>query len=773
MSTDPALIAIVGFAAAAVVHAAFLLLILLPRGGRAALPGQTGFGELGPAAGPSATGLDGADGQADALAPVPRPASAAAIAQPRTTDRVARLAFIGAIAASLGWALASLADQFSPYLASRHGAMALDWLRYGLWLLFLLALVRPAALRAGSAAPSPHHLAWHRPGGLAGSAALAWTLGAGLLAAQIAGGWPAASAWWLLAALVLPVIGLVMVEQLFRNLPEDSRWNAKPVCLGLACIFVFDIYHYSEAVLFGRFDVDASHVRGLVHTLALPLIFVATRRRADWIGRLQVSRQAAFYSASLLLVGGYLLFIAGLGYAVRAYGGDWGRALQLALLAGALLLLLVLLLSGAARARLRVFVGKHFFSYRYDYREQWLRFTQMLTAPAATQDVGGLVVRGLADMLESPGGALFSRGLAAGGFVQVSRWNLPAVAETEPADGALARWLLESGWIIDLDEYRDAPKRYGGLALPEWLLEGTRGAAGFWLVIPLIVHDELVGFVVLARPRTAIQMNWETRDLVKTASRQAAGFLAQMQATEALLEARKFDAFNRMSAFVVHDLKNIVTQLSLMLKNAERLHANPEFQQDMLLTVQSSLDKMKRLMLQLREGATPPGASAGVELVPIVERLQAMAQARGRELGLRQLERLATRGHGERLERVLGHLVHNALDATAGGGEVWMAVTREAGQVHVEVGDTGIGMTDEFVRSRLFRPFSSTKASGMGIGMHESLQYVRELGGTIDVDTRAGAGTRVGVRLPLFDLHGSAHAPAGSPAAAAATIDTP
>jgi putative PEP-CTERM system histidine kinase len=287
--------------------------------------------------------------------------------------------------------------------------------------------------------------------------------------------------------------------------------------------------------------------------------------------------------------------------------------------------------------------------------------------------------------------------------------------------------------------------------LPAWLAQGP---GTHWLVVPLSVHDELLGFVVLARPRAPLPMNWETRDLVKTASRQAAGFLAQMHATEALLELRKFEAFNRMSAFVVHDLKNIVTQLSLMLKNAERLHANPEFQQDMLLTVQSSLEKMRRLMLQLREGATPPGSSAGVELAPLLQRLQDMARGRGRELQLRQQAPLATRGHEDRLERVLGHLVHNALDATAQGGDVWVATRRQAGQVVVEVGDTGVGMTDEFIQSRLFRPFSTTKESGMGIGTHESLQYVRELGGQIDVRSRPGEGTLMTVLLPLFDAHG-------------------
>jgi putative PEP-CTERM system histidine kinase len=224
-----------------------------------------------------------------------------------------------------------------------------------------------------------------------------------------------------------------------------------------------------------------------------------------------------------------------------------------------------------------------------------------------------------------------------------------------------------------------------------------------------------------------------------------------MQATEALLEARKFEAFNRMSAFVVHDLKNIVAQLSLMLKNAERLHDNREFQQDMLLTVESSLEKMRRLMLQLRDGATPLGGSRGVELAPIVRRLVASVAAQGRTLEVAGLERLATRGHDDRLERVVGHLVQNALDATPATGRVWIEVTRFSGQVQVQVGDTGAGMSEDFVRNKLFRPFNTTKHSGMGIGTYESFQYIRELGGSVQVESQAGVGTTMTVLLPLFE----------------------
>ena len=284
--------------------------------------------------------------------------------------------------------------------------------------------------------------------------------------------------------------------------------------------------------------------------------------------------------------------------------------------------------------------------------------------------------------------------------------------------------------------------------MPVWLQEIEQA----WLIVPLNVGDDLIGFVVLARARTRLEVNWEVNDLLKTAGRQAASFLAQMQATEALLEVRKFDAFNRMSAFVVHDLKNIVTQLSLMMKNAQRHSQNPEFQKDMLLTVENSLDRMRQLMLQLREGATPPGTAVGVNLCEIVSRIEATAAGRGRTLEVDIVHKIGTRGHEERLERVIGHVVQNAFDATAASGRVRLSLGRQGGQARIEVADTGQGMSREFIRDRLFKPFQTTKQAGMGIGAYESFQYVQELGGKIEVDSELSKGTKVTILLPLFEL---------------------
>jgi putative PEP-CTERM system histidine kinase len=371
----------------------------------------------------------------------------------------------------------------------------------------------------------------------------------------------------------------------------------------------------------------------------------------------------------------------------------------------------------------------------------------MLSASVAPQEVGLSVVRGLADMVESPAGALWFKATNETQFTQTARWNLPRSSAREDVDSALTRFLENTGWIVDVDEYETSPRRYDGLALPGWLLN----IPSRWLVIPLLVADELIGYVVLAHARTAVQVNWEVRDLLKTASRQAAGFLAQMHATEALLELRKFDAFNRMSAFVVHDLKNIVTQLSLMLRNAKRLHANPEFQQDMLATVENSLEKMRQLMLQLREGQTPASGVSGVDLAPIARRLAKVATERGRALELHVAESVVTRGSEERIERVLGHMVQNAMDATAPAERVWLEVGRSSGQARIVVGDNGHGMSPEFVQTRLFKPFNTTKRGGMGIGAYESFQYLRELGGSIAVESEIDRGTIVTILLPLLE----------------------
>lgn len=658
-----------------------------------------------------------------------------------------------AVALCALWGAAGVAFALWENAVFLAGSLLADVLRFGGWYFFLLTLLRPEPADAASPAGLPKNLRWLAGGAVAlvVGGVVAQLLSA--LGVAVPGG---AQRLALLASLAMAVFALALIEQLFRNVASDSLWSIKPLCLGLGGAFLFDLYLYSDALLFNRIDVDAFSIRGFAHALVVPLVAVSTVRSRDWKTRIVLSQRAALQSATLVMVGVYLLFMAAAGYYVRYFGGDWGRAFQLALLFAALLILGVLAVSGSMRAKLRVLVGKHFFSYRYDYREEWLRFTQALSAQDGFSEMGAHVVRGLADMVESPAGALWLKDPSGRFFAQAACWNLPLSSATEDAGGELCRFLIESGWVINLEEYRSLPRRYDRLDLPRWLVEVPNA----WLVVPLTTGSELIGFVVLATARTRIDVNWEVNDLLKTAGRQAGAFLGQMQASDALLEARKFDAFNRMSAFVVHDLKNIVAQLSLMLKNAERHRDNPEFQQDMLMTVEHSVERMRQLMMQLREGATPVDSPRGIDLGDVIRRVQTAKAGQGRDVevevgpGVEAGERVVAKGHEDRVERVIGHVVQNALDATERGGRVWVRLERQDGHARVEVGDTGCGMTTEFLRERLFKPFQTTKPAGMGIGAYESFQYVHELGGKVSVDSALDVGTRVSLLLPLFDAGG-------------------
>jgi putative PEP-CTERM system histidine kinase len=643
-----------------------------------------------------------------------------------------------AVLATAAWSCAGALFGYSGTSRALVTANALDTLRYAVWYVFM------ASFLAGAAA------------GGASAALPRWSIGmAGVLvvaSVALLDGWPLARELELDKRLQfgirlgMAIMGLVFVEQLYRGVHPQARWSVKPLTLAIAAAFGYDLYMYAEALLFSGLDADIWAARGAANALLIPFIAIATARNKDWTIEIHLSRDAVFHSTALLISGVFLLAVAGAGYIVRYTGGEWGRALQIELFFAAAVFVALIATSGRFRSRLRVFVSKHFFSYRYDYREEWLRFTRTLSTDSTVLRTQERAILALADLVESPAGALWLAEETKG-FVPAARLNMPPVEGSAARDDPLPAFLERTGWVITVPEVIAHPDRYPGLSLPPWLA----ALPDAWLVVPLSTGARLDGFAVLLTPRTPVEVDWEVRDVVKAAARAAAAYLQQLRVTEALLESRKFDAFNRMSAFVVHDLKNLVAQLSLMLRNAERHRDNPEFQRDMLDTVANVVSRMNALMLQLRTGSTPVESPRPVELAPIVRRVCEAKSVRPGAIRLRLADGVQALGHEERLEHVIGHLVQNAVDATAGGGEIAVSIGCEEGYAVVEVADTGVGMSAEFQRDRLFKPFETTKSAGMGIGIYESRQYVVGLGGRILVDSGEGQGTRVRVLLPQAD----------------------
>ena len=550
--------------------------------------------------------------------------------------------------------------------------------------------------------------------------------------------------------LAMAITGLVLVEQVIRNARSESRRSLKYLCMGLGALFAYDFYLYSHALLFQNVDQAIWNARGFINALVVPVIGIAAVRDPHWSLDVFISRRVVFHTTALLGSGIYLLAIGAGGYVIREYGGSWGAIAQVIFLFGAVLVLAILLFSDQLRASLRVLINKHFFHYKFEYREEWLRFIHTLTTEEPNEQLRERVIKAIADILECPGGLLW---LYRDGnrYEPVANWQMP-MPEAKcilQADSPLVRYLREEEWIVNCQEYALAPHVYKNLVFPDWFSRIENA----WLIAPLVFHDRLLGMVVLARPPVMHSMNWEDYDLLRIVGRQSAAHLAQLDAAQALSHAKQFEACNQLSAYVMHDLKNLIAQLSLVVSNAARHKNNPQFMEDAIQTVENSVNKMNRLLAHLRSGPSAGQQRVPVDVCEVLEDVVATMSAGSPQPRIDcQVTGVYVQADRDRLAAVIGHVVRNAQDATPDEGMVVVRLFKQNDQAVIEVQDDGAGMDQAFIRDGLFKPFASTKGkSGMGIGAYETQEFIRGLGGDVEVISRVNEGTTFRMRIPISD----------------------
>ncbi|MDQ2639202.1 MAG: PEP-CTERM system histidine kinase PrsK [Pseudomonadota bacterium] len=624
-----------------------------------------------------------------------------------------------ALAATAGWAALLL----RPWPDTEWRLLpVLELARYGCWLFALPSLIQSP----GSAWLSRLNL-------------LFWLLSAGLIFLSP-----------VLAVLVLAVAGLMSIEQLLRNSADHERRGIKLCVVGFGGIFAWDLFFFSEYALFRAPDMQVWALRGFVNAAMLPVVLLGMSRLGKSAPTLFVSRQAIFFSTAFVAVGIYLVAMALAAQyfgANASAGASWLRPL---LLIGAGIVLAALLTSESPWRRLRVFLAKHFYRNKYDYRVEWMRFVATLEGHGET-DARTTSIRAIAQILESPGSVLFLRDEGSDLYSPTSTWfaepQSPEEFQPLAPDHDLIRFMAEKEWVVDLDEYRRSPGVYRSIQLPTFL---TRKGAAWRIVSPLLRGDNLQGFIALQRPPEPFTMTYEDRDLLRMAGRHVATLLAQQAADQRLAEGRQFDAFNRFAAFVMHDLKNSVAQLQLLTSNAARHRHNPEFIDDAFITIENTAARILRLIAQLQSRELSAGQreiDAGKILQTAVGRCSGHAPSPLIEMPTRNLCVLAD---PERLAAVFEHVLRNAQQAAGPTGEVRVRMERTVDRIAVTIADTGPGMDPDFIRDRLFRPFDSTKgASGMGVGAYQARAYVLELGGTVEVRSAPGSGTRFIIRIPL------------------------
>lgn len=626
-------------------------------------------------------------------------------------------AAVGAIAAKIG-------------LPSETVPKSLDLARSLAWLAFLASLLAQGSFRPSKPGTYPFQIL----GAIAGLALLVALLVLDQVVAEVA--------TWLFLALALLV--LVLIENVLRNMPPQRRWGFKLLFVGIGSLFLYDTILHTSSLVGRDLEEVMSQARGGISAVAGIVLAFALHRSKVWRGPFSISRQIAFYTLALAVSMVYALLVLLASLYIWHFGGTEAAALQTIVLFASGVLFLVLLFSGTVRAYLKLLVSRHFFAYRYDYRREWRRFTDTISQSRESASLEERVVRGIADVVESPAGGLWYR--HAGRFAIACGWNmtLPSLGMTD--SWQLEKLLTENEWIVELEEGRDRPEKLEGFSVPR-VFTTVKDA---WVIVPLLHHSVLNGIVILAQPRVRRPLDWEDHELLKIMGRQAAGYLAEQRTAEALAEDQEFEKFSRRTAFVIHDMKSLVSQLTLICSNFRRHGGKESFRRDVIYSMESVVLKMKRLLERLGSDVDARSMESSITLKSLLQNLSPISE--GKQIEFRcdsDDEELCIAGDQDQLEALLGHIVGNALEAVDGKGTVSLAVREIDGMAIIEVSDDGSGMESSFVQEEYFKLFRSTKRNGFGMGGYQCREYARQLGGDLTVLSVPGLGTTVRITLPV------------------------
>ncbi|MFT5003751.1 MAG: putative PEP-CTERM system histidine kinase, partial [Flavobacteriales bacterium] len=501
--------------------------------------------------------------------------------------------------------------------------------------------------------------------------------------------------------IVLNLWSLVLLEQLYRSADSQVRWAIWPMVIALASVAIFDFVLYAQATMVDGIDFDFWFSRGFISLIVVPLLLISTRRIRNGAVRVFVSRHVVFYSSMLMIAGIYLLVMAFAGYVINYIGGEWGSVVSIGFLMLSALVLVALFITESLRRKLKVFIAKNFFANKYEYRDEWLNLIGKIETTNA-ESYYQMATQIMMSKVNACAGAILKKVTGQRFSVQYSEKLL--------LDDTFNQQLVEcslfcqrQGWIIDVEEYRKTPTVYPGLSLDLSLFD----TKSIRIIVPIFIGKAFYGMFILAGKNQVKQLNWEDRDLLFAISKQLGNFVSLHEANDKLAESKQFDAFNRMSAFLVHDLKNVQAQLALITSNAEKHRDNPEFIADVFETVESATERLSKVLSQLRN---KQAAQSKSELVDISAIINSVIEQRNIELPKVTFDKI---NHcemaidNETFHSVLNHLIQNAQEATNKDGWVTVELTQRENHIGIKISDNGCGMSADFINNRLFKPFDT------------------------------------------------------------------
>ncbi|MFT6268583.1 MAG: putative PEP-CTERM system histidine kinase [Alphaproteobacteria bacterium] len=542
---------------------------------------------------------------------------------------------------------------------------------------------------------------------------------------------------------------LVILEQVYRQ-SGSLKWEYKPLIIYLAALTTFDFFTYANAAMVAQLNFSFFAARGYIYLAMLPFLVLAIRRIQHWGIDIFVSREVVMNSTLLLLSGAYLIIMALLGYVVQYFGGDWGAPIQIALFLIAIVLLLSLFLSHEFRTKLKVFITKNFYANQFDYRVEWVALTQRLSKQDKTiSEIYKTALNGWMQGIKYDQGVLLKVTNSQVSVAAITGDNTQQLyAKSEPDIEHIQAFLEIKSWIIDFDEMRVKPELYNALPNRYQVMLSMP----FQMVVPIYQQQALWGMVLLnAQTAERRALNWELRDYLQAVTEQTANFIFQAESAQKLTENAQFAAFSRMSAFVVHDLKNVLAQINLLLTNSKQHRDNPEFIDDTFETLGHAKARMDNMLRQLMDKSidNSPNVST-IDMITLIQQVidNNCAGISPMPIFLQKVP-VNLDLNANKFANVLYHLVSNAQQATASDGRVEIKLSETTSEVHLDIEDTGTGMSIDFINEKLFTPFVTTKGNaGMGVGAYDAKTYLESIGGSIAVKSQEGEGSVFRLTLP-------------------------
>lgn len=551
---------------------------------------------------------------------------------------------------------------------------------------------------------------------------------------------------WVYIKIISCLIAIVVAEQLLRY--QHTSRVSKLVALVAITQLGFDMLVFSNLLLFNSESNTLWQARAMVSSttsliLACAIIIYPFKQRQE--NTFQLSHSIIIFNTSLILAGIFLISMALLGIAVDYYDAQWTKVSKILLYVMSIFAIAALSCLEKFRLWVTVWISKNFFSNKYDYQKQWIKLDELLSQKRDDNDGYEVALAALTTLFNCKSGGIWLKGPQFYSPIVLKNFTPASSRAIEANNTPFIQLLADNEWVFQAPKNSNTYDEKTNQHLPKWFVECPNA----WVVMPLSAYEGLIGFAVLCKEELNNPLTWEDLDILKLTGRQVGSYLSHYQASKKLAQNQQFDLFNKITAFAIHDIKNLIAQQSLMLNNAEKFKQQPEFVNDVILTVSNSVKKMQQLLVKLQ--GNPHGKLESVNINKLLETAIEMNASLNPHPELyEQGETAWVMADRDKLQMAFYHLIKNAQEATADNGKVTIKSKTENNALWLEVQDTGCGMDKKFIEEQLFKPFISTKkASGMGIGAYQIRELIHSLQGEIFVESVVGKGTNFSIYLPL------------------------